>query len=256
MTRNQIDYWRLQEDKRHQRETEKETERANRQASRDKRYAADVDAFVRNRQTIINNDHYLRMDTETNRHNVETERLQALAHQNELARITLGYDQMANSKEIANINAGVGYAGVGAQYANIAEMSRANQAREAQLAADLAEQIRHNQAGESVARLNVGYTGMNAATNARKQNLAETQWKEVGKKEGMQRIANLGSQTLLNWARTDLTETQRKLAPINTTINAVGATTDVITSLKGVNFNAKPKPGSVQWPDGSISSPR
>lgn len=260
MTRNQIDYWRLKEDKRHQKELERETERANRQASRDKRFAAMADLAARNRQAIINSDHYTRMDSETNRHNLELERLQALAHENERARITLGYDQLSNAQTIAHINAGVGYAGVGAQYANIAEMNRANLAREQQLANELAETMRRNRSQENISQQQLGTQRLQAYTQARKQSLAEEQWRQVGYNQGIANIINTSSQTQLNQARSELTKVQTELAPVESTIKSA---TSVINSLD--NFNqrfggnrngTKPKKGSVQWPDGSVTSPK
>lgn len=261
MTRNQIDYWRLQEEKRHARTQEKETERANRQESKDRRLTAKLDRAVRAQQNVINSEHFKRLDSETNRHNLETERLQALAHQNEMARITLGYDQMANSKDIAQINAGVGYAGVGAQYANIAEMSRANQAREAQLAAELLEQERHARVQEQLDQQRVGQQRLNTLNTTRQQNLAEEQWRKTGYNQAIANIINTSSLTQLNQARTKLTETQNELAPIESTIRS---TTDVLNSLdrfqqkyggKKDGKTSIPK-GSVQWPDGSITTPK
>lgn len=261
MTRNQIDYWRLQEEKRHAKTQERETERANRAESKDRRLSSMLDRAVRSQQNVINSEHYLRMDTETKRHNVEQERLQALAHQNELARITLGYDQMANSKDIAQINAGVGYAGVGAQYANIAEMSRANQAREAQLAAQLLEQERHSRAQEQLDVQKVGQQRLQTLNVTRQQNLAEEQWRKTGYNQAIANIINTSSLTLLNEARTKLTETQNELAPIETSIRSATSVLNSLDSFQqryGGKKSGKqtiPK-GSVQWPDGSITTPK
>lgn len=258
MTRNQIDYWRLQEDKRHQRSVEEETARANRRQERLKREATYADMVVRRKANLINDSHLARMDTETNRHNLETERLQALMHQNELARITLGYDQMANQRGIAQISAGVGYAQVGAQYASVAEQQRANQARESLQLMQQQEQMRSNMAHEAVARQNATSAQTQANTARMKQQFEELKWNQIGKQKEYQQTALLGAQMLQTWAQTDYTKTQTVLNRVETASNALVKGSEEIRSwresiINGGKKNAKPQ---VQWPDGSISQGR
>lgn len=259
MTTNQLEYWRLQEDKRHNRAVEDETKRANRQSSRDSRYASDMRYRGSVEPARINAQHYARMDMETNRHNIVNEQIQQMAHQAELARITMGYDQMANSREIANISAAVGYAGVGATYANIAETSRANQAREALTGLQLIETQRHNEAGESISRSQAAAANRQASVANRKQNLEESKWNTTGKALSYAQLANVGSQTLLNYARTDQSKVETELSRVNTYANVVDTARRSLESFNnryGGNNNGKIPKGSVQWPDGSITTPR
>lgn len=268
MTRNQLEYWRLQEDKRHNRAVEREAERSNRRQSTDRRIAAELDYMVRNRANNINatfNDlnfreatrHNRAMEGETYRHNVAGEQLQAKAHENELARIQLGYDQMANSMQIAqlqsqtairtaNINASVGYAQVAATNAMTAETRRANQAREAETAA-------HNRAQENIQRQQNVTSQTNASTQARKQNLAEEQWRSVGYDQAMAERVRTGAQTLQSWAQADYYNRQTDLAPVNAVSNLIGNGANVVRAIKGGSNNGQKSQPKVQWPDGSVS---
>lgn len=273
MTRNQIDYWRLQEDKRHNRAVEKETERANRVASTDRRIATDLDYRVRSQANVINRFHLeqQRIETtrhnrategETYRHNYATEQLQASSQEIEKSRIQLGYDQIANqmsiaqlqsatSLKVANINASVGYAQVAATREMTAENRRANQAREA-------EQHRSNLAQENIARQNASTASINASTQARKQNLEESKWKAVGYDQATAELTRTRAQTTSSWAQTDAykaqaeySSAQAKLAPVNSVSNLIGSGAQVVRAIKGGTLSER-KP-QVQWPDGSVS---
>lgn len=267
MTRNQLEYWRLQEDKRHNRRVEKETERANRVASTDRRIAYNLDYMAKREANTINrlynqqyitemNRHNLVVEAETGRHNLEQERLQAQAHANQLKQIQLGYDQMSNAMNIARlqsktairtatINANVGYAQVAATNAMTAENRRANIAREAETA-------QHNRAQENIQRAQNVVAQTNASTQARKQDLAESQWKSVGYDVAQAELTRTRAQTLQSWATTDYTKTQTKLAPVNTASSIIGNGANVIRAIKGGRTNGTNQP-KIEWPDGSVS---
>lgn len=276
LTKNQLDYWRLQEEKRHNRAVEEETARNNARVLRDQAIAklrehqrgvqANKINAARNLQDYelrqsanqINAIHNNRYDTESERHNKEMEQLSYLSHQNELARIELTRQQLVtsqqalqNAKEIAQINAAVGYAQVGAQYANIAEQTRSHMANEALQSSYQEEVHRANLQQEAVnrAKANVDQQRVNIQRQA--QNFEEGKWNSIGYASAVQHNANQYAQMNLTWAQTDLAVKQKQLAGVNATSNLIGSAGNVLRAVKGVG-NGKSSP-KVSWPDGSVS---
>lgn len=145
MTRNQISYWTLEENKRSNRVNEAETQRSNK---------------AREKET---NRHNLATEEETHRHNVATELLTSQA-QAEQARHN-GVTEMQNSIALAETershraNEGLqlqqiylGYANLGLGYAQLEESQRHNAANEKFNLLNLAETERANEAREQISR--------------------------------------------------------------------------------------------------------
>lgn len=276
MTKNQLDYWRLREEKRHNRAVEEETARNNARVLRDQAIyrlrehqrgvQANKISAARNLQDYelrsaanqINAIHNNRYDEESQRHNKQTEYLSQLAHQNELARIDLTRQQLAtqqqalvNAKEIAQINAAVGYANVGAQYANIAEQTRSHMASEALQTQYQQEMHRSNLQQEAVARARASVDQQNANIRRQAQNFEEQKWNTIGYASAVQHNANQYAQMNLTWAQTALAQKNTQLAGVNAASNLVGSAGSVLRAVKGVG-NGKTNP-KISWPDGSVS---
>lgn len=252
LTRNQIDYWRLQEEKRHQREVEKENVRKANIESRDRRIAAYLQNKAALQANLITGQHYSRVDAETQRANVERERQQALLHERELAKLTVNYAQMANAKEIAGIQAGVGYANVGAQYANLAELQRSNLVREELQLLQQNEAMRHNLNLEELNWAKQAVEQQKATTEYKRQQLEQEKWDKIGYAQAVSQQALTWAQTNQSWANTELAQTNKRLAGVNAASNLIGSGANVVRAIKGGNKVEKPKP-KVQWPDGSYS---
>lgn len=259
MTRNQIDYWRLQEDKRHARNVERETERANRAKEKEQRIA-NRELHLRGVQAnTINATHYNRYDSETARHNREMENQQMLIHQRELAKIELGnrqleqqYANMRNQKEIAQISAAVGYANVGAAYANVAEQQRAHMAQEKLTAQAQQEIATHNRNLESLQSQKNIVDWSRAQTQSNQLQFEKDKWDSIGYARAVQDNANAYANMQLTWAQTELAQTNKQIAPVNAVSNLIGSGANVIRAIKGGSNNAKPKP-KIEWPDGTLS---
>lgn len=259
MTNNQIQYWRLQEEKRHQKAVERETEKNNRRVSQDKRLQAYLEQKARAQANVITGAYNEKYLTELSKHNRELEQLQYLQHQRELAKlgfnqqqINLGYDQLANARTVASINAGVGYAQVGAQYANLAELQRANLAKEELQLRQQNEAMRHNLSAEELGWANQRVGQQQANANTRRQAFEEQKWSSIGYANEVSKQALTWAQTNQAWANTELSQTQKSLAGVNAVSNLIGSGANVIRAIKGGTNVSKPKP-KVQWPDGSYS---
>lgn len=145
MTSNQINYWTLQEGKRHNVASEVETGRAN---------------LAREHE---NYRHNLASETETNRHNVETEKyniamLNETQMHNRNTEATAAYSANQQAKyqnALAEIQRQKQQNDNFYNLSKLAEESRHNQAYESYQAAQLQETTRSNKAQESIARQNV-----------------------------------------------------------------------------------------------------
>lgn len=191
MTRNQIEYWKLQEEKRSNRAGETETRRANlaRETESHRSNLANERENARSNRArenlqregnVINSLHLERQDAENERANRASEALRADSNAIERERITLGYTQAAANREVGMANAGVGYA-------QVAESTRANMANEA-------ERSRSNKQQEVVNYINAYANRQNADTRQREQSLKEYQYSDTGRDQAQ-------SNAFLNRAR-------------------------------------------------------
>lgn len=125
LTGNQINYWRLQEDKRHNVTTETETNR-----------------------------HNVRTEDETERHNRTTEGID-ISKLNETKRHNLATEGIEGGKLSESIRHNKATEGI--QWYGAQEQSRHNMAGEQIDIGRLSEDTRHNIAGEDISKLNLGY---------------------------------------------------------------------------------------------------
>lgn len=248
MTRNQIEYWNYVENSRHNKATESEQTRANKAKEFENNRANVANEEIqryRNALTrqsnIINADYNSRYLAETNRSNLERERYNARMADISAANINLGYAQAANAYDIAQLNYGVGMANVGATYANIAEQSRANQAREL-------ETNRSNLVNEAVKFKTAGTDMFKAQTGRQQLEFDINKWNNPVERaqrqanyfhtiaqtnESQARLGNLNSSTSLNKAKTFTTYTQGVKNIVDLTSNAAKVIVNGIGAVAG-----------------------
>lgn len=239
MTTDQLQYWQLQESKRHNKEQERLSEKASKRESRDRRVAAYLQHKAQTQANKINALHNERYAFEQTRHNVAIENLQAMAHENDLARIQLGYDQLGSQKSIATINAGVGYAQVGATYANIAEQQRTHMAYEQLQQQAQQEILRSNLARESVNRQDATTRQTQANTARAQLQFEQDKWNAVGYDVAMADRVLKGAQTIQAWSSANKMEAETSVVGVNAASNLIGSGANVLRSLKGVNVGKK-----------------
>lgn len=160
MTKNQIDYWRSQEEKRSNQEKERlnrkvqrwnehvqfhtlrETQRANQAREQEQRRTNLANEQLKSQSNLITQNHYQNMEAETNRANLANEQLRAVSNDLQKQSILLGYHQADVSRQNTLSNVGLGYS-------QLNEATRSNLAREA-------ETTRHAQATERNEAMNTG----------------------------------------------------------------------------------------------------
>lgn len=182
MTKNQIDYWRNQEQERTNRAQEL-------QAKINQRWKEHVDFHtlkeqhrtnvanegIKERTHIEQDQHYRRMDAEQQRANMASESLRAESNRIAKENVILGYHQSevsrANAREAAsaarygsNLSASVGMA-------NVTEQHRANVVHEN-------EQTRSNLANEYLTSLQRGAQGRDVAVREGQLQLEQQKWND------------------------------------------------------------------------------
>jgi inorganic pyrophosphatase/exopolyphosphatase len=176
MTRNQLEYWNLQETKRHNAATEGETGRHNvAEEGETKRHNVMSESEMQrhNMRTEMQTDTNL---LETQRHNIATEGYtkQSVAEtqranrasesirreQNRLESQKLGLTQSQIAESIRH-----NIASEGISLSSLAETQRSNKARESLTAMETSEMIRHNKENELVSYLNTGISAANSVAD-------------------------------------------------------------------------------------------
>lgn len=239
MTRNQIDYWNYVENSRHNQEVERETKRSNKAQLQEQRRANEAREYenertnraneaIRREANVINRG----ATAEIARHNYEQEAATVRSQDIERQRVALGYAQSAVSERIATIQAGVGYANVGATYASISEQQRANMAREA-------ENTRHNLETEGVSWAQSDVAGSNAVANllnaqTRKGELQlkQEQWSKIGYDQAQANLRLTVQQGLTQIAQRERMAHQNMTDSINAGANVLGSASRLISSAK------------------------
>lgn len=225
MTANQIAYWNYVENQRHNLSTEAEQNRSNLAQEEERKRANLASERLTKEQNTINRVHLGRMDSETNRHNVATE---SAAVQQDLTR------QRSNdvSELSARLHAETAYAQTALGYANLAETSRANQAREIEINRSNLENERQNVLGLSTKAVEAKTNALKAKTDAGRLALDSEKWTTVGKDTAMVELRNKNLQGVQTGADIDLTKAQTKAVPINAASNAVGAASRLVQNLR------------------------
>lgn len=211
MTHNQIEYWKLQESKRSNVAKETETNRANLASERenershraveqetrrsnlareDETHRSNVaNEGIKKEANVINNAHYLRTDSENQRHNLASERLTAASQDIEREKTQLGYYNANINKEIGYANVGLGYGNLELGYQNLSEAQRSHLAVET-------ETSTHNRAQEEAGAAQAVSSNVSSRANlqraqneANKLSFEREKWNEVGKAEQAARTA-------------------------------------------------------------------
>lgn len=248
MTKNQIDYWRLEEDKRHNRATERETNRANVEREVEQARTNLANEGIKATANMINSRHYQNQDALTRDANaikresnvltrqIESER-QELTKSQILTNAEIAREQMLSNQRVAQTSAGVGYAQVGLGYSQLSEQTRSALANESireesnainrldagtrRLSYSL-ESTKWNQSGYGEQRARTGLLNAQMQTEASKSELNQQQSQtEVAKRQRMQ-VQNVN----------DSINTGANVA--NALSNAVGAAGRLINPLKGI----------------------
>lgn len=163
MTHNQIDYWSLQESKRHNQQVENEASRHNVSEERET-----------NRHNIETEKFNISNLNETQRHNVATEgesKRHNIAAENETNRHNVSTEQQAN-RELAETNRHNAISeyhqavDLNVDAGRAAEQQRHNIATEQNATAMTNETIRHNQAQEAIQRAQVAFDAQYKQTMA------------------------------------------------------------------------------------------
>lgn len=176
---------------------------------------------------IINMEHFQRMDSETNRHNLVTERQTDDRNSIELSKVQLGYDQIEGNyrnvltsagaqKYAADTNANLGYA-------NLAELNRSNLEREWLNTNIALENVRTQRKNDEFREGQNAIAGYEAQTRRLAQLQQQNEWPT--KQE------NLQSQTALNRQRSQSEQVNRRLATVQTGLNAVDTGVRAGTSI-------------------------
>lgn len=189
MTRNQIDYWSLQETKRHNSSTEGESQR-----------------------------HNVATEQETNRHNVvgerETERSNRAREGIDLGKLneSVRHNQ-ATEKETNRHNV----ATEGIDLGKLQETSRHNRSTESLGYANLGETSRHNQASEAIgmSNVNLGYAQLDELSSHNRAQESVSRYQAISQNDLNQARARLadaeaGWQDVKAIAQVELTASQRK----------------------------------------------
>lgn len=219
MTKNQIEYWRSQYLKKHEERMDRETKRSNKAREHEERRSN----IARERENIrsnvarerlqqqanaINLHLGLRSQRETERRNRAIEEMQAISTEAERRRVEVSQLQAEYNRE-------VGLANAGASYAAVAENTRANMAREAEInrANLINESISQYQAetgrlNSTASLLQAGAAGQRAATGEKQLNFDVDKWNSTLRPQAE-------SQTELNTQRAAHEEAQTKLETYN-----------------------------------------
>lgn len=203
MTKNQIDYWTLQENKRHNVSTEEETKRSNQ--------AKEAENFRSNTAR----------ETETNRHNVATEQVD-IGRLNETVR----HNKISESQTDVSL----------------AESARHNKALESLQGRDLniraqqvAETGRHNVVSEGFESTRVEYESKMAEVNSRFRN-SELSWMQVlnDQKTDINQAEVDRINSLIEKYRAEIShmETQDDYTGINSILRGVEDLSNMIFKLK------------------------
>lgn len=255
MTRNQIEYWKTQYEKRASERTARiqsnynakvtaETKRANLARERETRRANTINFALQKARDEAQKNHWDWSRAETAAHNREQEKLTAQMNETyrqnfeaqrnlDQQRIDLGYYQSAASLE------GTRYA-AGAQYANVAMMDRANVARQAEINRSnlVTESIQSKQADTQhlnalTGMVNAQTNAENAATRARELVLDATKWNTAQLPKTQAETELLGQQALTSAAQRDRWGEQSHVERVNAFTNLLGNATKVV-AMKGV----------------------
>lgn len=218
MTANQINYWALQEEKRHnseqetfQREANRETKRSNLSREAEQARTNLANEQIREAGNAINLQHYERLDAETLRSHQQSESLS-------LAQLESAYAQQATQRYVAETSAGVGYANVAASYANLTELAQ------------------HNRVTEDISYKKEASI---ANVNARKQALSEKQfafeqqkYEEYGRTQAQANLMATAAQYAASVAQRGKIEAETKVIVPNTVSNFLGSAARLIRPVK------------------------
>lgn len=216
MTANQINYWKLQEEKRANAARELETHRANLATERENKRSNRAREYETNRANLAqealkkeSNVINANFNAETQRSHLAQERLTSVGQETDRARVALGYVQDATNRLVGLGNVQVGMA-------NVAELTRSNIARQDEI-------NRSNLVHEAQLVRSTDSQVSNAFTNAGQLSLETTKWNQSGSDLQQQQIANYNSQTYLNYAKSGESMAQSKATPINVISNLAGS---------------------------------
>lgn len=234
MTANQISYWNYVENSRHNRATERESNRSNlAREIEENRSNLSNESISRERNSLqreantINYNYQNSKLAEDRRHNLAQENLGYSAQEIEQQRVRLGYQQLENARSIAQMQAAVGYANVGATYANINEQMRSNIAREV-------ENQRSHMAQEANTARSISVDRINASTRSKAQALESQKWNEdLSKAQRQANYFNTVSGTELNKQRSQSETTNRSLNTWRTAGGFVRDVANVVNSVVG-----------------------
>lgn len=216
MTTNQINYWRLVEDKRANEAKERETNRSN-LANEKETYRHNVITEKENarRNDIQQESNYINKAFNEASLN-ETKRANQARESYNDKSLQYSYYNSGTNLEIAKTNAGVGYANVGLGYANLAETNRANTARESL------------QNDANVVNM------FNAQTSRFKHNFDVQKWDDIGFAGEQAKYFNTVQGTHTSQAQEKKLTTETEYIPMSTWSTALGAASRIINSVKGL----------------------
>lgn len=244
MTKNQIEYWKSENEKKASERTARiqraynekvtaETERANRARERETNRANTINFALQAKRDEAQKNHWDWSRAETAAHNrrseeLETQRLQqdyeyrqqSLTLEQE--RQALGYYQAASSLE------GAKYA-AGASYANVAMMDRANVARQAEINRSnlvneqLQSEAQHTQLLNTLTNMKDAETrAANAATARQQANLDALKWNTALLPKTQAETELLGQQAATSAAQRDRWTEQSHVERVNAFTNVLG----------------------------------
>lgn len=234
MTANQINYWNYVENSRHNRATERESNRSNlAREVEENRSNLSNESISKERNSLqkeanlINYNYQNSRLAEDRRHNLAQENLGVSAQEIERQRVDLGYRQLENARSIAQMQAAVGYANLGATYASINEQVRSNVAREV-------ENQRSHMAQESNTARSISVDRINASTRAKSQELEFQKWNEdLSKAQRQANYFNTVSSTELNRQKSKSETTNRNLNTWRTAGGFVRDVANIVNSTVG-----------------------
>lgn len=234
MTQNQIAYWSLQEEKRHNSAQEAENKRANLAKEHEANRTNVANENIKREQNAINSSHYFNVDSETRRANLAKENQLAKELEYKYAGLTHQYASLDNARIIAESQKQVGLAQVGATYASIAQRESESIRHESVVAQNnLANQQLNTQIAASNAL-------MQGRENARKQGTWEREmsiFDQFGVSQAKADLTNTYARTNASNASARKQTTETKVVVPNAISNFVGSVSRVVGSLllkKGV----------------------
>lgn len=234
MTKNQIDYWRNQYEKRHQERVDRETRRANlakeaeefrsnKERERENVRTNRENEAIRREANRINDVASQRSVGEASRHNQASEALTAASLGVERERVDVANLSALYSKE-------VGMAQAGAAYANVAEMQRSNIARQEEI-------NRANLINESIGRTDADTRRMNATASLLQAGAANSRASTSSRELDFSREKWSTAQLPNMMANTALISAQTQLAEAQTTRNVTGEHLDRVNAFNNVLGN-------------------